>query len=120
MLKIYAISFVKLIVTLVKYTPQVFTNITNQSTKGWSIHGILFDFTGGVLSLGQLFIDSYLQHDWSGITGNPIKFALGIISIGFDIIFIVQHYWLYKGNEGEAVVGEDERSVPNEQDPLLA
>ena len=51
--------------------------------------------TGGVLSILQLVIDSSLQADWSGITGNPVKLGLGNVSIFFDLIFIVQHYFLY-------------------------
>ncbi|KAH8599963.1 PQ loop repeat-domain-containing protein [Bisporella sp. PMI_857] len=109
---IYAISYVKLIITLVKYTPQIITNYQNQSTVGWSIYQILLDFTGGILSIAQLFIDSWLQRDWSGITGNPVKLALGNISIFFDIIFIAQHYWLYSGNE-------EKLAVNGEEDPLL-
>ena len=46
-------------------------------------------------------IDSSLQSDWSGITGNPVKLGLGNISILFDIVFILQHYILYKGNRVE-------------------
>ncbi|PQE07354.1 hypothetical protein CJF32_00005248 [Rutstroemia sp. NJR-2017a WRK4] len=108
---IYAISYVKLIITVVKYMPQVLTNYRNRSTHGWSIAQILLDFAGGVLSILQLGIDSYLQGDWSGITGNPVKLMLGNVSIFFDIIFIVQHYWLYRGNVGQ--------SGANEEDPLL-
>lgn len=30
------------------------------------------------------------------LAGNPIKFGLGLVSIGFDIIFILQHYiWFH-------------------------
>ncbi len=79
--------------------PQVLTNYRNKSTHGWSIYQILLDFVGGVLSLSQLGIDSYLQGDWSGLTGNPVKFALGNIAIVFDIVFMTQHYILYRGNE---------------------
>lgn len=82
--------------------PQVITNYRNQSTTGWSIVQILLDFVGGILSITQLCIDSYLQGDWSGITGNPVKLGLGNVSVFFDIIFIIQHYWLYKGAEGKA------------------
>jgi cystinosin len=93
--------------------PQVLTNYRNSSTHGWSIAQILLDFAGGILSIAQLGIDSYLQHDWSGVTGNPVKFALGNVSIFFDVIFIVQHYCLYRGKKGKAFTdGED--------DPLLA
>ncbi|EKD19947.1 uncharacterized protein L3040_002374 [Drepanopeziza brunnea f. sp. 'multigermtubi'] len=108
---IYAVSYVKLVITLVKYMPQVLTNRNNKSTKGWSIAQILLDFAGGILSILQLGIDSYLQGDWSGITGNPVKLALGNISVFFDIIFIIQHYFLYR-KPGKSL--ED-----GEADPLL-
>jgi cystinosin len=110
--QIYAISFVKLLITLVKYMPQVITNYRNQSTHGWSIGQIILDFAGGVLSIAQLGIDSYLQGDWSGITGNPVKLALGNISMFFDIIFMIQHYCLYKGKKGKAF-------ADGEVEPLL-
>ncbi|CRK26548.1 hypothetical protein BN1723_018275, partial [Verticillium longisporum] len=82
---VYAVSYVKLVVTLIKYTPQVVTNYRNKSTKGWSILQILLDFVGGLLSCSQQGIDSYLQRDWSGITGNPVKFALGNVSMIYDL-----------------------------------
>jgi cystinosin len=94
--QIYAISYVKLIVTVVKYMPQVHVNYVRKSTVGWSIGQILLDFAGGVLSITQLIIDSSLQADWSGLTGNPVKFGLGNVSIIFDIIFMTQHYILYR------------------------
>ena len=94
--QIYAISYVKLIVTVVKYMPQVHVNYVRKSTMGWSIGQILLDFAGGVLSITQLIIDSSLQADWSGLTGNPVKFGLGNVSIIFDIIFMTQHYILYR------------------------
>lgn len=93
---IYAISYVKLIVTVVKYMPQVHVNYVRKSTMGWSINQILLDFAGGALSITQLIIDSSLQADWSGLTGNPVKFGLGNVSIIFDIIFMTQHYILYR------------------------
>lgn len=96
--QIYAVSYVKVVITLVKYMPQVITNYRNQSTRGWSILQILLDLGGGILSVSQLLIDSYLQGDWSGVTGNPVKLALGNFSMFFDVIFIVQHYFLYRGN----------------------
>ena len=72
----------------------------------------------------QLLIDSSLQADWSGLTGNPVKFGLANISLLFDIIFITQHYVLYgpvqeKGEreEQDANVGHDSR---DEHGPLLA
>lgn len=92
--------------------PQVLTNYRNSSTHGWSIAQILLDFAGGILSIAQLGIDSYLQHDWSGVTGNLVKLSLGNVSVFFDAIFIVQHYCLYQGRKGKAF-------ADGEEDPLL-
>ncbi|KAK4142166.1 uncharacterized protein C8A04DRAFT_13471 [Dichotomopilus funicola] len=103
---IYAVSYVKLVVTLIKYTPQVIVNHRNRSTKGWSILQVLLDFSGGILSIGQQGIDSYLQGDWSGITGNPVKFALGNVSMIYDLVFMAQHYVMYRGADGKPQEGD--------------
>ena len=92
---IYAISYVKLLLTVFKYVPQVIANFRRRSTIGWSITQQLLDFSGGILSLLQLIVDSALQNDWSGLTGNPIKFGLANISVLFDIVFILQHFVLF-------------------------
>ena len=91
----------KLLVSFVKYIPQVWTNYQRKSTVGWSIHQILLDLSGGILSLLQLILDSSLQNDWSGISGNPVKLGLGIVSMSFDILFMVQHYLLYPPTDKE-------------------
>lgn len=105
---VYAVGYVKVVVTLVKYTPQVLANWRNRSTAGWSIGQILLDLGGGVLSVAQQGIDSYLQRDWSGITGNPVKFALGNASMAYDAVFVWQHYVLYRGRGG----GSDAERAP--------
>jgi cystinosin len=92
---LYLLSYVKVLVTLIKYIPQVVLNYQRQSTVGWSIWQILLDFGGGVLSTSQLVLDCANLGDFTGITGNMAKFCLGFVSIVFDIIFIVQHYILY-------------------------
>lgn len=113
--QIYAVSYVKLVITVVKYVPQAWVNFKRKSTRGWSIVQILLDFTGGVLSLVQLIIDSALQNDWSGITGNPIKLLLSNVTIFFDLIFMVQHYVLYRNAENK-----DNGKNPDENSPLLS
>lgn len=72
-----------------------------------SIWQVLLDFSGGLLSLLQLVIDSALQSTGlRGVTNNPLKFGLANISMLFDVIFMVQHYVLFgpvekRGTEGE-------------------
>lgn len=95
---LYFCSYVKLGITLIKYMPQAFMNYRRKSTVGWSIGNILLDFTGGALSILQMLLISYNNDDWASIFGDPTKFGLGFFSILFDILFIVQHYCLYRGN----------------------
>jgi cystinosin len=96
------LSYVKLAITLMKYTPQAVLNWQRQSTVGWSIENILLDFTGGMLSLSQSLLDNGIKGEWNNIMGgNPAKFFLGFTSMVFDIIFMVQHYYLYAENNVE-------------------
>ncbi|WAR23808.1 CTNS-like protein, partial [Mya arenaria] len=96
---LYYFSYIKLGVTLIKYMPQAYMNFRRKSTDGWSIGNVLLDFTGGSLSLLQMFLLSYNSDDWGSIFGDPTKFGLGFFSILFDILFIIQHYCLYRNNE---------------------
>ena len=91
-------SYVKLGITLIKYIPQAFMNFRRKSTVGWSIGNILLDFTGGTLSMLQMFLIAYNNDDWSSLFGDPTKFGLGFFSVAFDIFFMLQHYVFYRGN----------------------
>ncbi|KAB8253835.1 PQ loop repeat-domain-containing protein [Aspergillus pseudonomiae] len=112
---VYGLSYVKLLVTITKYVPQAWVNYKRKSTHGWHIGQILLDLAGGILSLIQLFLDSSFLDDWSGITGNPIKFLLSNVSILFDILFMVQHYILYRGADDPVTKHQD----PDVTTPLL-
>jgi len=92
-------SYVKLFVTLIKYVPQAYLNWSRKSTSGWCIGNVLLDFTGGIFSVLQMCIISYNHNDWASIFGDFAKFGLGLFSICFDILFIVQHYGLYRNHE---------------------
>jgi len=92
---IYVLSYVKVVISVCKYCPQVRMNYKRQSTVGWSIHNVLLDWSGGSLSVAQLCLDAWQSHDWSQVTGDPAKFLLGNVSMFFDIIFMVQHYCFY-------------------------
>ncbi|XP_031596395.1 cystinosin [Oreochromis aureus] len=93
---LYYFSYIKLAVTLIKYVPQAYMNYKRQSTEGWSIGNVLLDFTGGFFSILQMILQSYNNDEWKLVFGDPTKFGLGLFSIVFDILFITQHYVLYR------------------------
>ena len=100
------LGWCKVVISLIKYIPQVVSNFRRRSTIGWNIHNILLDFTGGAFSFGQNIIDSF--RDEFSITSddqskglNIAKYALSIISMLFDIVFMVQHYILYKNSNSD-------------------
>lgn len=78
---------------------QVWLNYTRRSTDGWNIDNVLLDFTGGVLSLTQLLLDAGCARDWTKVSGDPVKFGLGLFSMFFDIVFILQHYVWYREDQ---------------------
>ncbi|EAT42338.1 AAEL006113-PB [Aedes aegypti] len=104
---LYALSYIKLAITLIKYVPQAVLNFRRKSTVGWSIENILLDFTGGMLSMLQMLLNAYNYDDWASIFGDPTKFGLGLFSVLFDIVFIVQHYVLYKDSEYVELPGDN-------------
>ncbi|KAJ3154680.1 hypothetical protein HDU89_007919 [Geranomyces variabilis] len=115
---LYLLSVIKMAITFLKYVPQAYFNYTRKSTTGWSIMNILLDFTGGSLSMLQVFVDGSVTGDWSPIANNPVKFGLSLASIGFDVLFMLQHYVLYpRRNEGDAHLP---RKQDEETGPLLA
>lgn len=107
-------SYVKLGVTLIKYVPQAWMNFKRKSTEGWSIGNVLLDFTGGSLSILQMFLQSYNNNDWTTIFGDLTKFGLGLFSVLFDCLFLVQHYILYRRVEGYINI-ESERDLLEEE-----
>ncbi|KAF2084331.1 L-cystine transporter-like protein [Saccharata proteae CBS 121410] len=107
----------KMVITFYKYMPQALDNFKRKATTGFSIWQILLDLTGGVANIGQLLIDCSLEADWSGLTGNPVKVGLSVITLFFDVIFVLQHYVLYpdsgdlKSSSSSCTPGEEGRSV---------
>uniref|UniRef100_A0A1D2A396 Cystinosin-like protein n=1 Tax=Auxenochlorella protothecoides TaxID=3075 RepID=A0A1D2A396_AUXPR len=104
---LYLVSLVKLAVSLVKYIPQVILNHRLRSTRGWNVWNVLLDFEGGALSLAQMIIDNSVCGDWSAVTGNPVKFALGFVSMFFDVIFVGQHVAFGKRRGVQDAEGEE-------------
>lgn len=114
-------SYVKLGITLIKYIPQAYMNYNRQSTVGWSIGNVLLDFTGGSFSLLQMFLLAYNNNEWDSIFGDFTKFGLGLFSIIFDILFMTQHYVLYrKRKDYEPIESENHTDDTHVNKPLYA
>lgn len=107
---LYLLSYVKLMTTLVKCIPQIILNYQRKSTVGWTIWNVLLDIAGGLLSIGQQVLDSAATHDWTAITGDPVKFSLGFVSIVVDIVFILQHYVWYATTTNHYIALEEKQS----------
>jgi len=89
------LGYMKLSISTIKYTPQVYWNYLRKSTFGWSIFNILCDFCGGFFSIAQTVVDTI---NGGGSDFNVIKFSLGNISMVFDVVFMIQHYVIYKNS----------------------
>jgi hypothetical protein len=62
----------------------------------------------------QQFIDAYNHENWGIFTSNIPKLVLALESVCFDLLFIFQHFYMYKGqqpkifNASEQIDGEGE------------
>ncbi|KAL1352765.1 hypothetical protein HN51_016752 [Arachis hypogaea] len=86
---------IQVFMTVIKYIPQAIFNFLRKSTDGFSIGNILLDFSGGVGNYLQMVVQSVDQDSWVNFYGNIGKVLLSLVSVLFDILFIIQHYVLY-------------------------
>lgn len=94
------LGYAKIITTIWKYAPQLLLNFQRKTTVGFSVYNIQFDFIGGIFSIAQLVLDAYIAQDWSGIWGNPLKLGIGIVTLGYDTLFLLQHYvWFNRSRQ---------------------
>lgn len=104
----------QVVMTVIKYIPQAVMNFRRKSTIGFSIGNILLDFLGGVTNYGQMAMQSIDQHSWVNFYGNIGKTLLSLVSIFFDLLFMLQHYVLYR-SKNKPVAPKDVVS----KEPLL-
>ncbi len=110
---LYVLGTIKVGVTIGKYVPQALLNKSRQSTVGWNVLNVILDLTGGVLSFIQLVGDCACLGDWSGLFGNPTKLFLSMITIFFDLVFLMQHYFLYADKDSYSQLPLDAQQQPS-------
>jgi cystinosin len=83
---LYFMASIKLVLTVLTYLPQLLLNFQRRSTDGWNVWNVIFDCTGGLMSMLQLVLDSGdlsdLRH---GLLGNVPKLILSCITLLFDV-----------------------------------
>jgi len=79
-----------------------------------SIASVVLDAVGGSLSLLQLLLDCGASGDWSGIAGDPVKLALGALTLLYDGVYLAQHAWF-----GHASAQRETSSKATESDHAL-
>ncbi|XP_058093827.1 cystinosin homolog [Magnolia sinica] len=87
---------IQVFMTAIKYIPQACMNFGRKSTEGWSIGNILLDLLGGVTNFAQMGVQSLDQGTFVNFYGNIGKTLLSLEVVFFDLLFIFQHYVLYR------------------------
>jgi cystinosin len=65
--------------------------------------------------MSQLLLDAFLANDFSGISGNLAKLGLSLLAMSFDLLFMFQHYILYRQRD-KATEGETQPILPTVTD----
>jgi len=111
---LYFMASVKLVLTVLTYLPQLLLNFQRRSTDGWNVWNVIFDCTGGFMSMLQLVLDSVdlsdLRH---GLVGNIPKLILSFITLIFDGCFFLQHHLYHNDEVQEEEVNEDNQGSYN-------
>ncbi|PON44039.1 Lysosomal cystine transporter [Parasponia andersonii] len=107
-------NLIQVSMTIIKYTPQAFMNFKRKNTDGYSIGGVVLDFSGGVANYAQMTVQSIDQNSWVNFSGNIGKLLIAFVSIFFDLIFMSQHFLLYGSRR--AVIPS---KTSEEKEPLI-
>jgi cystinosin len=94
---VLALGYCRLLINFIKYSPPAYWNYKRKSTKGWSIFGVILDLTGSTFSFA-----SALMATKNGI--NITKMFSAPLNIFFNIIYMSQHYILYKTKSDEKLL----------------
>ncbi|KAL0377355.1 UNVERIFIED_CONTAM: Cystinosin [Sesamum radiatum] len=98
----------QIVMTTIKYMPQAVFNFQRKSTSGFSMGYVSFDFLGSATSFCQMMVQSIDQRSWVNFYGNIGKTLLSLVSIFFDILFMVQHFVLYPSKKKTDVSPSDD------------
>ncbi|XP_068665549.1 cystinosin homolog [Aristolochia californica] len=102
---------IQVVMTAIKYIPQACMNFGRKSTEGWSIGNILLDLLGGLTNFAQMGVQSVDQSTFVNFYGNIGKTLLSLEVVFFDLLFIIQHYVLYRSKSENTHLEDEERTT---------
>lgn len=62
----------------------------SKTRQGLNVACVALVFSLLEYNFRQLVLDCWNAGDWGGIAGYPVKFAIGFVSVFFDLIFLLQ------------------------------
>ncbi|ODV95943.1 hypothetical protein PACTADRAFT_2247 [Pachysolen tannophilus NRRL Y-2460] len=96
------LSYIKVLISFLKYLPQLMHNYKRKSCSGFSITQIWLDLCGGTFALAQLFLDNIVENDsklnLEELLNNKGKLGLSLVTFFFDSAFLIQYYIIYKNS----------------------
>lgn len=106
-----AVGMLKAVINLLKYIPQVILNHQRRSTEGMEISQYAMDFGGGLFSILENAFDALATGNLSYFSGNIPKLMVAMCSMMYDVVLMVQHFYLYKNHP--LVPGVEGSALPN-------
>ncbi|XP_058773290.1 cystinosin homolog [Vicia villosa] len=100
---IYIFNSMQVILSIIKYIPQVAMNFMLKSTVGFSIGNVFLDLSGGFTNTIQMATQSIDQKSWVNFSGNIGKVMLCTVCMFFDLVFMCQHYVLYPSKKESSI-----------------
>lgn len=92
-----------------KYVPQILLNMERKSTSGWSIVAVFLDMSSAIMT----FFGYVLKNIDNGESRmfvhsmSVVKFMLLIGTLGFQIVFLVQHFLIFANPESFKIKTDD-------------
>ena len=92
------VPWVRILIAIFKYVPQIITNYSLKSISGLSIFMVLLEFIVGFAIVGQMTIDVINFNDISLLLGNFSKFFDGFCTFIGNAVFILQFILWHRGH----------------------
>jgi len=102
LLLVALLGYFKMGASTIKYFPQAYMNYKQQAVTGLSMPFVFLDLTGGIFCVLNIVLLAALSNTFAEMIGNVPKLTVGVVSIIFPTVFILQRYLFYAKESTEA------------------